>query len=208
MAVEKPIVLKSDGEYEKLQDADWMPGADVHFFRAVGTTTNRWYLGNIILGTTTTSSIGTGTIRFMPIMIPKKTTIGSLRVNITSGGGNGFTFRLGIYAADNAYPGTLLYDSGTISATANAAYTATPNLAVEPGLYWFCVSTSGTMTFTAVGQGTLINPLGWDGTTFVAQTVIYYTRNYAAYQANLIGANFPTWNYTATVTAAIWAQFI
>lgn len=121
-------------------------GGDVSRYMPAG----RWFgTANINYATTNTVFVQ-DVIRFVPILIGISGTIATIGININTGGSAGCTFRFGIYAGDatNGYPGTLLYGSGTIAGDVAADKTASPGLAVTPGVYWLAVNNNGTAGIT------------------------------------------------------------
>lgn len=91
-------------------------------------------------GTTTSATLGVGTLRLCPFYLPVPMTIAGLAVEVATVGDTGSKIRLGLYA-DTGYgmPGQLIVDAGqvagdVVSADAEAAL-ATP-LTLGPGWYW------------------------------------------------------------------------
>jgi len=82
-------------------------------------------------------------IYFSPFLIRRKTTlteIGALVAIGTTGG----TLKVGIYNSLNAAPNALLYESGLLDGTSGGLKSEliTPNLVLQPGLYFRAIQTS------------------------------------------------------------------
>jgi len=87
--------------------------------------------------TSTSSTLGNGTLRLAPIVLERTLTIDRIGGEITGAGEAGSVLRLGIYSDNgNAYPNALLLDGGTIDGTSATTQVATVSLVLLPGLYW------------------------------------------------------------------------
>ncbi len=85
---------------------------------------------------------------YTPIIIPTATTfnrISAYCAGITAGGTS--IVRLGLYNSTAGKPSTVVFDAGTITATAaNTLYEITINQTVNPGLYWVAFNQQTTPT--------------------------------------------------------------
>lgn len=86
--------------------------------------------------TTTSLTLGNGTLRLTGWLIETPITIDRIAVNITVAGESGARVRPGIYAdSGSGYPGALLLDGGQLAADAVAAPEATVAITLS-GLVW------------------------------------------------------------------------
>lgn len=152
-------------------------GADVSLYMPSG----RWFGTPNVNYSTTNTSFAKDVIRFIPIIIGKSGTIASIGINVNTGGSAGCTFRLGIYAGDatNGLPGTLLYDSGTLAGDVAADKTASPSLAVTPGLYWLACNNNATAGITFKSTTSSFGPV-----------IVYGNSSLTAAPANIFTRNF------------------
>lgn len=89
--------------------------------------------------TSSTLTLGTGSLRVSPWFVPNAVTLSSIGAEVTAGttGDSGSKFRIGIYADTGAcYPGRLVLDAGTIAGDSIAVQEIAINQALAPGLYW------------------------------------------------------------------------
>jgi hypothetical protein len=87
---------------------------------------------------TTLATLGVGTLRIAPAVIPRAITIDRLGAEITAVGEAGSKLRIGIYADDGTgKPGSLLLDAGQINGDSATVQEITVNQTLNPGIYWF-----------------------------------------------------------------------
>jgi hypothetical protein len=101
----------------------------------------RYYfpMGGGTSGLSTSSTLGTGTLRVCPWFVPNATQLSVIGGEVVTGttGDSGSKLRLGIYADDGTcYPGRLVLDAGTIAGDSIAVQDIAINLTLQPGLYW------------------------------------------------------------------------
>lgn len=86
---------------------------------------------------TTSNTLGVGTLRVTPWYVPRGVSIARLGVEFTGAGEAGSLFRIGVYADNgSALPGALLLDAGTVSAASVAKVETTVSLTLAAGFYW------------------------------------------------------------------------
>jgi hypothetical protein len=142
------VVIQSDG-------TNWItlyhpnPSLSGYYFRKNSTNDRRyvagmWSYGDII---TTTTSPAANTLWALPIVIDKVTKFDTITFHITTSQASQ-NARAGIYNDDgNGYPGSLIFDTGSISTASTGAKdtTITSSLQIfQPGLYWLAWETSAT----------------------------------------------------------------
>jgi len=95
----------------------------------------------------------TGTLYAYPVVIPSVVTIKTLNISVTTGQTGGAA-HFGIYADNGAgYPGTLVYDSGSVTgltSTAVVTNTLSSTLTLNPGIYWIATTFTASGTFPSV----------------------------------------------------------
>jgi hypothetical protein len=97
--------------------------------------------------TSTSGTLGNGTLRLGPWVLERTLTIDRIGGEITVAGEAGSVLRFGIYADNgNAYPGALLLDGGTIDGTSATTQVATVSLTLAPGLYWIGAAVQAAVT--------------------------------------------------------------
>lgn len=103
-----------------------------------GMTTNaitNYKTGNNFSGTTSTVD----RIYYLPLLVPRKSTFNTYAVRFggTSGSSSN-VFRLGLYAVDNGFPGSLILDAGSAACggTNNSVRELAINLTLEAGFYY------------------------------------------------------------------------
>lgn len=110
---------------------------DIYARSAGAHRTGRYYQTNPAMSVTTSNTLGNGTLRVTPFVVPRRVSLTKIGLEVTSGGDAASTLRIGIYADDGAgYPGALVLDAGTVAGDAIAVAEITIALALEPGLYW------------------------------------------------------------------------
>lgn len=113
--------------------------------------TGRFY--GFPLGSTLASALTvTGTLYAYPIFVPSTVTVKSLNLSVATGQTGGAA-HIGIYADNGAgYPGALVSgtDVAAVAATATAVVSTTPNVLLNPGVYWVASIYTATTTFPSV----------------------------------------------------------
>jgi hypothetical protein len=115
------------------------------YYRSSNSTNDRRYIagysgaGNSTL-TTSTTAPAIDTLWVLPLVVPRIITFDTITFRVSTGGSAGSVARAGIYRDNgNAYPGALIFDTGSIATTGATAKdtTITAGLQVfQPGLYW------------------------------------------------------------------------
>lgn len=149
------------GEFVKIESdgANWQvinrssPSAQ-NYFMAKGSTINRRYCGSMpelpVAQAASNVSPAANTLWAFTFVIPRTTKFdtGSFWVTTVSTAGNS---RVGVYRDNgNNYPGVMLWDSGAVATNVGTGVkdtTITPNLILQPGLYWLAYEQD-----TATGQ--------------------------------------------------------
>lgn len=118
--------------------------------------------------TATSATLGTNTLRAVPVAFAKAFSLVRLGAEVTAAGDAGSKVRLGIYADNGSgYPGALTVDAGQIagdSATVQELIIATGTL--PAGLYWFAAAiqsvttTQPTVRIANLYHGAIPLPLG------------------------------------------------
>lgn len=99
--------------------------------------TGHYFLTASPAGSSTSSTLGVGTLRLLPWIVHRAITIDRIGAEVTSAGDAGSKLRLGIYADNgNGYPGALVLDAGTIDGDSATVQSVTISQALSPGLYW------------------------------------------------------------------------
>lgn len=97
-------------------------------------------------GASTDATLGFGTVRVVPVFVPKTLTITRIGAEVTSAGTAGNTFRIGIWNDSNGFPATLNQDCGTIDAASATVQEITVNFSLAPGIYWVGGAVQGAAT--------------------------------------------------------------
>lgn len=98
----------------------------------------RYYASGNFGSTGTSAALTEATLRVSPFYTRQRITIDRIAAEVTSAGGAGSVFRLGIYKDNGSgYPGVKVIDAGTINSTSATAQEITISQVLEPGLYWF-----------------------------------------------------------------------
>lgn len=86
---------------------------------------------------TISSTLGNQSLRLNAFFVPKITIFDRIGCEVTTGGEAGSIIRIGIYG-DNGfqYPGSLISESGTVTADTIAIKEITISQLLQPGLYW------------------------------------------------------------------------
>jgi hypothetical protein len=112
-------------------------------------------------GTSSTSNtLGTGTLRVTPVLFSTAFTIVRLGSEITATGDVGSKLRLGIYADNGSgYPSTLVLDAGQIAGDSATVQELTVSKALTAGIYWIgAVVQSVTTTQPTVRTANIMHP--------------------------------------------------
>jgi hypothetical protein len=135
-----------------------------------GATANRRYIAGMVLNSTlnpSTTGPLVNTLYAIPIYVAQTTKFDTIEAEVTTLG-TGSNLRLGIYRDDgNCYPGSLMFDSGNISAASIGAKSATISAGIQtfqPGLYWLAYENSATVPQIRAlpGLSTCMPVIGWD----------------------------------------------
>ena len=140
-----------------------------------GATANRRYVAGLrqysdtaLLTSTTTPAVNT--LWAMPLLVTQPTKFDTITCQVTTLG-SGSNVRMGIYADDGtgAYPGALIFDSGSISSATTGAKEVTITAGVQlfqPGIYWVAWECSATAPQIRIlpGAGNYLAFGGYDST--------------------------------------------
>lgn len=97
----------------------------------------RYYFTPNATSTSTSSTLGNGTLRLTPHYIPNATALTKIGAEVTSASASTL-FRLGIYADDGeGRPGRLIVDAGTIDGGSATVQEKDIAVTIGPGWYWF-----------------------------------------------------------------------
>lgn len=141
------------GEWLRLESdgANWQvigrPTPDLEYYHLKGTTANRVYVGGIARGTAFAGTVNSttlpaiNTLWALPIIVPLTTKFDEISFRIMTVSSAGGVARAGIYRDNgNCYPGSLIFDTGSIATDASASSKSTTITAavqiLQPGLYW------------------------------------------------------------------------
>lgn len=109
------------------------------------------YYARFGAGTNNTSSGAAGRVFLTPVLVEVPLTISNMSCRITTSGGAGTFFRMGLYkgiTTGTPEGGTLLVDSGDIDAHSGVPtpkrYVFTTPIRLEKGWYWFALETPNT----------------------------------------------------------------
>lgn len=151
-----------------------------------GATANRRYVAGLrqfadaaLLTSTTAPAVNT--LWAMPLLITQPTKFDTITCQVTTLG-SGSNVRMGIYADDGtgAYPGALIFDSGSISSATTGAKEATITAGVQlfqPGIYWIAWECSATAPQIRIlpGVGNYLAFGGYDSTLSTTAPQIAWT---------------------------------
>ena len=97
----------------------------------------RYYYTYSPNSSTTSATLGNGTLRLVPWFVPNAVTITRIGAEVTSTGEAGSKYRIGIYADDGTgTPGALVLDAGQIAGDSATVQELTVSQTLAPGLYW------------------------------------------------------------------------
>ncbi len=172
---------------------------DVHGYRRVGTTENRWYIAGLVNGTAlTTVAFVANRLYAYPFIASVPTTINDIGVNVSTAVASSLV-RLGVYNDNgNLYPNALLVDAGTVSSAAIAfvSVAISGTLKLRPGLYWLVAVSGHAPTVRAPALGSSIPILGTDNVAGTTATGIGWD---AAHTMGVLPSTYPA---SATVRTA------
>lgn len=164
----------------------------------IGYASGNYYFPCSQHGQSTSATLGNGTLRLVPWIVPEALTIVRIGGDIGTVGEAGSKLRLGIYSDDGTgYPGALLIDAGQIAGDSATVQELTISQALAPGIYWI----GGAVQSAPTTQPTVRTTSNWVppiplriGTTAPgsASTVVGYS------QSSVTGA-LPS-NFTATLS--------
>lgn len=179
-------LYNSDQVYQFVSDnSNWqliinMP-YDENTYRAKGSTLNRWYSASGTGIAPSAASFSINTLRAIPVVMGKTTTIDQMAINVTVLGASS-NARVGIYADNgNLYPGALIVDAGSIATATTGVKTFTTGLPITllPGLYWLAIVGNGTApTIRSLAPTGVATVLGLDsalGTAFGTSWTVAFT---------------------------------
>ncbi len=179
------------------------------YFKKVATSSfDRWHTQSVQNATAlNTVTVVTGTIRFMPLVLPKRTRIDRIGCEVTTGGSASSVGRLGIYDSINVVPNKLIIDAGTVPTTAATVSSIAIDVTLEAGLYYLAFSTSSAtnVTLRAIVLGGLPNILGslsTLGTTVASQLFIVFT--YGVFPQIVLNSSF---NKLSAITPLISLRY-
>lgn len=142
------LFTKYSGKWRKIQSGDYpefyTPDACYH------RSSSAYHLGMTTITALSTVAIAKDTMRWTPIIIPKRVTVTKMAINVTIAGDAGTVARLGIFAAvsGSCLPGTLILDAGTVSIAGTGAVELTISQVLDPGLYWLGINHNSTTSPT------------------------------------------------------------
>jgi hypothetical protein len=145
-------------------------------------------------------SIAKSTMHALPFLVPTDTTYDRIAVICTSPQAS-TTYRLGIYADSNGYPGSLILDAGTVATTTSGERSITISQALTAGQYWLAGVAQGTGTNPGV-SGQTVNWLFHTSQTLTNLNSVGSGGAGLVYQLGSISASLPS-PFTA---GAIWAN--
>jgi hypothetical protein len=97
-----------------------------------------YYFTNPTVTVGTSATLGVGTARLTPFVVPSSVTLSRVGAEVVTAGDAGSKYRLGLYADSGGLPGELVADFGTINGDSNTVQEITISQALSPGLYWMC----------------------------------------------------------------------
>jgi len=108
-------------------------------------------------------AFNTGTLRLMPLALPKRTKIDRIGCEVTAKGTSGSIGRLGIYDSnENIVPNNLIIDAGTVTTSAITVSSIAIDVTLEAGLYYLALTTNSAsnVTFRALNVNAVPNIIG------------------------------------------------
>lgn len=146
------------------------PDANFHPGQAAG---RRYHNANNLLAPTSTS-LSSNILVFAPFCVGQLVTFDRIGMSIASAGA-GTNFRCGLYSNNRGIPGSLLIDSGTLSAASTGFVEATISTTLRPGWYWTAaVADSATPAFHAHNAAGSANLIGHGSTTAVTIPTLFF----------------------------------
>lgn len=100
-------------------------------------TSGAYYYTSSPNGVVPSNTLGVGTLRVVPWVVPKPLSISRIGAEIATVGEAGSKLRLGVYNDNGSgLPGTLLFDSGQINGDSATVQEITATRVIPAGLYW------------------------------------------------------------------------
>ena len=136
---------------------------DIHYFRQIGTTFERWYVAGMINQSSwTTGALVANIMRAVPFISGRGGTLDRIAMNVSTGvAGNA---RIGIYDSTsdtNLYPNALIVDSGVIDVTTAEVKSVIISTVLDPNkLYWFVVLSDVAPTLRGMNGGSISAVMG------------------------------------------------
>lgn len=163
------------------------------FRRTSIVTYERWYTNAINCSSGTTTSLTQNFSRYTPFIIPKRSTLDRIGIEIAGAGSVGSVMKLGIYNSDNSIPNTLVVDAGTVNANSATFQSIVINTLLEPGLYFmYCNHNSATnVIIRTIGLGAAPIVLGYPNTgSTTPATFLFVAENYTGTLPNTANGPF------------------
>lgn len=144
--------------------------SDVAWTRAGRLSSGLYYFASSGNTATTSVTLGNGSFRAVPWVVPNAVTLATIGAEITLAGDGGSKLRIGIYASDatTGLPGALVLDAGVIAGDSATVQEIAVNQALTSGIYWV----GGAVQIVTVTQPTVrvisgipIGPNVYAGTT-------------------------------------------
>jgi hypothetical protein len=172
-------------------------------------TLEMWVTGRATSVSAGTSSSAINTLKAYPVIFPVAHTLDRITFEVTTGGGAGSVFRVGIYAATsitNPYPSALVVDGGehvTTVAAGTGLKTSTISTAVSAGLVYWLASLGGVATVTCRSMNTASWFFGVysDGANLSVPNYLSVAQAYGALPDPFTGSALPTVTTTPPVIA-------
>lgn len=154
-------------------------------------------------GSATSNTLGNGSLRVAPTLIPAATRLSALAAEVSTVGEAGSKVRLCLYADNgNSYPGALLADAGQIAGDSATSQELPINVTLAPGVYWLGAAVQSAPTT----QPTVRVITSWTSPilTFAGATLPAAGAAAFGYQATGITGAFPaTFPASATPSANV-----
>jgi hypothetical protein len=134
---------------------------DISYYRATGTTRNRWYTSATTGTAAGAATMVASTIYATPFNVPKTVFVDQMAIRVTTASGT--NCHLGIYDDVNLYPNNLIINAGNVSSATTGVKTLGVNkVLVGNTLYWLVVSCDTTPALRGFAVATMIPLLGLD----------------------------------------------
>lgn len=150
-------------------------GFDISGYRKTGTGTfERWYTQALNCSALGSLGYAANQIKYMPFVVSKTCTLDRLGVEVTIAGTAGSTVRIGIHRSVNNLPDALVVDAGTILGDSATFQSINISTVLVPGLYFFTVNQSATITFRTVPLASAPAVLGSPSTAGSVLATYYF----------------------------------